>query len=130
MSSNKIATLVYIIIGLAAIGLVSQLFTNTIGFLTNIIVMLALGLAIFGIIYLVFFRKKSPSTDAKKYKQAVKQSKAKYQRHNQNRSAMTKNKKPQTLQSKKKLHKRASHLRVIDGNRNKSNPKNKDRASL
>ncbi|MFA1821562.1 SA1362 family protein [Virgibacillus oceani] len=126
MSGNKIATLVYIIIGLAVIGLISQLFTNTVGFLTNILVMLAIGLAIFGVIYFVFLRKKSPSNDAKKYKQAVKQSKTKYKNQNPNRSSMTKNKKPQPVQSRKKLHKRASHLRVIDGN--KSNPK--DRASL
>ncbi|GAB3791403.1 SA1362 family protein [Virgibacillus kimchii] len=127
MSSNKLATLVYIIIGLAAIGLVSQLLTNTVGFLTNILVMLAFGLAIFGIIYFVFLRKKSPSNDAKKYKQAVKQSKAKYKSQEPSRAMMAKNKKANTsLQSRKKLHKRASHLRVIDGN--KSNPKN--RASL
>jgi hypothetical protein len=124
MSSNKIATLVYVIIGLAAIGLVSQLFTNTIGFLTNIIMMVAVGLAIFGVIYLIFFRKKSPSDEAKKYKQAVKQSKAKYKNDEPSRSVMTKSKKSNTsLQSRKKLHKRASHLRVIDGN--KSNPKNR-----
>src|SRR5690625_4109133 len=86
MSSNKIATLVYIILGLAAIVLVSQLFTNTIGFLTNILVMLAFGLAIFGVIYFVFLRKKSPSNDAKKYKQAVKQSMAKYKSQNPSRS--------------------------------------------
>jgi Tfp pilus assembly protein PilO len=127
MSGNKIATLVYIIIGLAVIGLISQLFTNTIGFLTNIFVMLAVGLAIFGVIYFVFLRKKSPSTDAKKYKQAVKQSKAKYKSQNTNRPATVKNKKTQPVQSRKKLHKRASHLRVIDGNKS-SNPK--DRASL
>ncbi|MBP1969724.1 anaerobic C4-dicarboxylate transporter [Virgibacillus natechei] len=124
MARSKLSVLIYILIGLAVVGVVSQLFTNTINFLTNIIIMIAIGVAIFAAFYFIFFRKRNPSNsnEMKKYKKAVKHSKAKYK---DNKTAIT-NKKPQSIQSKKKLNKRATHLRVIDGNKHKK----KDRATF
>lgn len=122
MIRNKFSIVVYIVIGLAAIGLVSQLFTNTASFFTSIFTSLVIGMAVFAVIYFVFLKKRTPSNDQKKYKQAVKQSKSKYKPNT--KPSQTKQSKP--AQIKKKSTKRASHLRVIDGNKNKR----KNRASF
>ncbi|ASN05271.1 SA1362 family protein [Virgibacillus necropolis] len=117
MFRNKFSAFLYIILGLAAIGLLTQLFTNTVDFLTNIMVMLGIGLAIFAVIYVFFFRKRASSNDMKKYKSAVKQSKSKYAPKNFTISDSAKRK--QSSQIKRKTSKRATHLRVIDGNKHK-----------
>lgn len=116
---------VYVIIGLAVIGLFSQLFNNTAHFFGRIFTMLGVSIAIFAVIYFVFLKKRAPSSDMKKYKQAVKQSKAKYKTNNKK---SVRQKSPQPLNMKKKATKRATHLRVIDGNGNKQ--KRKNRASF
>jgi len=123
MARNKFSTFVYILIGFAIIGLITQLTGNTIGFLTNIIIMAVITAAIFGIIYLVFMKKGNSSSndEMKKYKKAVKQSKAKY---NQTQGYTVMNHKQGSPQ-KKKRNRRASHLRVIEGNKEKR----KDRAT-
>ncbi|SFA71558.1 hypothetical protein SAMN04488072_101194 [Lentibacillus halodurans] len=117
MVNNKGALLVYAIIGLAVIGVITQLFSNTASFLTNILTMLGFGIAVFAVIYFLVFRKRNTVNDTKKYKQAVKQSKAKYSQR-QNKS-VTSSKHPQSFPLKKKPNKRPSHLRVIDGNKSK-----------
>ncbi|RYG74668.1 hypothetical protein EU245_00320 [Lentibacillus lipolyticus] len=125
MVGNKFSLVVYSIIGLAVIGVITQLFTNTASFLTSILMMIGFAAAVFAVIYFFMFRKGgSASSDAKKYKQAVKQSKSKY---NQNQIKPKHNtSQQQTKAMKKKPHKRASHLRVIDGNKSKR----KNRASF
>ncbi|MEC5422277.1 SA1362 family protein [Virgibacillus sp. C22-A2] len=125
MNRRRLPIVLYIIIGLAVIGLFSQLFTNTIGFLTNIIVMIAVGIAIFSVIYFVFLKNRAPSNDMKKYKQAVKQSKSKYQQHSHSVPSTSKSIVLNKKKPKKKINKRAPHLRVIDGNK-----KGKDRATF
>ncbi|MFC4558788.1 SA1362 family protein [Virgibacillus kekensis] len=124
MVRNKFTWLVYMIVGLAVVGVVVQLFTNTASFLSNLVWMLAIGAAISAAIYFIFLRKRAPSHETRKYKQAVKQSKMKYKNTNNNPSVASK--RPQPIQMKRKLNKRASHLRVIDGNKSKR----KDRASF
>ncbi|MEN1970562.1 SA1362 family protein [Lentibacillus sp. N15] len=121
MIRNKFSVFVYVIIGLAAIGLFSQLFTNTAHFFSRIFTMLGFGIAVFAVIYFVFLRKRAPSNDMKKYKQAVKQSKAKYKSNTKPQQKAS-----QPVHMKKKAAKRASHLRVIDGNKQKR----KNRASF
>ncbi|BAC13854.1 SA1362 family protein [Oceanobacillus iheyensis] len=118
MKNKSMAILVYIIIGLAAVGLFSQLFGNTISFLSRIFVTFLIGAAIFGLLYYFFVKRQSPTNteDRKKYKQAVKQSKTKYN------STSSIPKKPT---NKKKRTKKSSHLRVIEGNK----AKKKNRAS-
>lgn len=121
---NKGSLLVYTIIGLAIIGVVTQLFGNTASFLANILTMLGIGVAVFALIYFLVLRKPNTTNDAKKYKQAVKQSKAKY--NQQQNKPITSSKRSQSFPVKKKSNKRASHLRVIDGNKSKR----KNRASF
>jgi len=124
--NNKGSLLVYAIIGLAIIGVVTQLFSNTASFLTSILTMLGFGVAVFAVIYFVFLRKRTTSNESKKYKQAVKQSKAKYSSSKQQTKPAASAKRPKPFSIKKKASKRTSHLRVIDGNKSKR----KNRASF
>lgn len=117
MFRNKFSAFVLVILILAGIGLLSQLFTNTANFFTNILIMLGFGVAVFAIFYVFFLRKKTSSNDMKKYKSAVKQSKSKYAP--KSNSGISSNTKRKPVQMKKKINKRAPHLRVIDGNKHK-----------
>ncbi|MFZ3577899.1 SA1362 family protein [Virgibacillus sp. DJP39] len=116
MLRNKFSVFIYAVLGLATIGLLTQLFTNTVNFLTSIMIMLGIGLAIFALVYVFFFKRRSTSNDMKKYKNAVRQSKSKYTPNNTVSDSATKK---QSLLIKRKPSKRASHLRVIDGNKHK-----------
>ncbi|WP_163969976.1 SA1362 family protein [Oceanobacillus halotolerans] len=117
MARSKLSILVYVIIGLAAIGLFSQLINNTANFMMNIAIMIGFGVLISAVIYFIFIRNRRNTSDMKKYKQAVKQSKLKYKQHKNENPASAK--RQQTMPIKKRLNKRASHLRVIDGNKSK-----------
>ncbi|MFC4022816.1 SA1362 family protein [Oceanobacillus longus] len=127
MGRSKFSIVIYLIIGLAVVGLFSQLLGNTVNFLTNILLMVVVGAAIFGLLYFFVLRKRGPSNtdDMKKYKQAVKQSKSKYKQPKKPSNVATASTKA-VIPPKKKRSKRASHLRVIEGNK----PKGKDRASF
>lgn len=118
MFRNKFSIFVLVILVLAGIGLLTQLFTNTADFLTNIMMMLGVGVAIFAVFYVFFLRKRAPSNDMKKYKSAVKQSKSKYKPTNFSGATSTPKRK-QAVQMKRKINKRAPHLRVIEGNKHK-----------
>lgn len=118
MVRNKFSIIVYILIGLAILGLFTQLTGNTLRFFINIFIMIGVGLTIFAVIYYVFIKNEEQSDEMKKYKQAVKQSKAKYSKANKYKGYSNK------PAIKKRRNRRASHLRVIDGNKDKK----KDRA--
>lgn len=116
---NKLSWIIYVIIGLAVIGLFSQLFKNTVSFFTSIFIMIGVALVLYGIVYFVFLKKSPTNSDEmKKYKQAVKQSKSKYKTKNQsNFKVISKNKTQPTKRRKSK--RRPTHLRVIEGNKSK-----------
>ncbi|WP_246206612.1 SA1362 family protein [Virgibacillus ihumii] len=116
--NNKFSIVVYTVIGLAVIGVVSQLFTNTASFLTTVFMMLVFGAAISALAYFFLIRKRNPTSDSRKFKQAVKQSKAKYA-NTKAKPKYKSSKSSKPVQPKKRKHKRASHLRVIDGNKSK-----------
>ncbi len=129
MKRNKAAVLVYLIIGLAIIGLFSQLFGNTKNFFINILVMIGVAVIIFAVFYYVIFRRRGTSDEMKKYKQAVKQSKQKYKSDTSSKQTAEKPKKnpiPKNPAVNRKGKKRATHLRVIEGNKSKG----KDRATF
>lgn len=122
MSRRVISILIYLVIGLAVIGVITQLVTNTVNFFTSLLVMVGLGVAVFAAIYFLFIKKRTPD-EMKKYKQAVKQSKLKY---NQSANEPKRpSRKPRSQQSRKKIRKRPTHLRVIEGNKSKSKSKKK-----
>ncbi|MGM8213481.1 SA1362 family protein [Virgibacillus sp. W0430] len=122
---NKLTVLVYIVLGLAGIGLISQLFGNTKNFIVNIIVTIGIAFVMFTVVYFIFLKKTPGSqSEMKKYRKAVRQSKMKYKPRNTN---IIKKKQPTQLKQRKKVNKRPSHLRVIDG---KKHNKEKDRATF
>lgn len=128
MGRNKFSIIIYMIIALAVIGIVSQLFNDPIIFLKDIFMIIGVGVVLFSIVYFILFRNRShsSSSEMKKYKQAVKQSQQKYKPKHVQQS--TKNQQKKSPYSKRKASRRASHLRVIDGNGDKS--KQKDRATF
>ncbi|CDQ39685.1 SA1362 family protein [Virgibacillus salexigens] len=126
MTRKSISIPVLIILCLAAVGLISQLFTNTANFFSSLFVSIGVGIAIFAVFYFVFIRKRTSPNEMKKYKQAVKQSKAKYHQVQPGKNTTTTPKVQQPSSPKRKRNKKAAHLRVIDGNKHKR----KDRASF
>lgn len=127
MTRRWFTWIIYIFIGFAAFYIVSQLLTNTTGFLSSIIVMIGVAAVIYGLIYFVFIRKRVGSgpgggntDEMKKYKQAVKQSKQKYGKPAGEAPKTTKSPKKQT----KKRKSAPSHLRVIDGTKGKNKDDN------
>ncbi|WP_217586684.1 DUF378 domain-containing protein [Lentibacillus saliphilus] len=119
MKRRGISILIYGIIGLAAIGLVSQLFGNTAAFLSQIVFMVGMAALFLLVFYFIFVRKRPPSDEAKKYKQAVKQSKIKYRQGQQMTDDTSGRRNASGAKQKKPTKRRASHLRVIDGNKSK-----------
>lgn len=111
MQRKNIPVIFYIIIALAAIGLIANILTNPTGLFKNIFMMVGVGAAMFALVYFLFLKRRGAENDEmKKYKQALKQSKRKHQ--------ATQMQQPIYHPTKAK-HKRASHLRVIDGNKSK-----------
>src|SRR5690625_2477634 len=121
---TKRSVLVNAGVGPAGIGLFSQFSTNPLSLLKSSILMLRVALAFFAVLYFITQRKQTHSDDMKKYKQAVKQSKSKYNRGTPGPERKVIRSSQQQVNSKHS--KRATHLRVIDGNK----PKRKNRANL
>ncbi|MFB1050388.1 SA1362 family protein [Paraliobacillus sp. JSM ZJ581] len=119
---NKKTIWFYLLIALAAIGLISQLLTNTANFFSSILMIIGTAVLIYGVVYLLFFRKRNTS-ELKKYKKAVKQSKK-----NKTKITALKQVKGKKINRSKQArnHKHAPHLRVIDGKKSKR----KDRATF
>lgn len=112
--------IVYAIIGLAIIGITSQLITNPGALFKSILSTIVIGLLLFGIFYFFFVKRRHTTNEDKKYKQAVRQSQLKYDNHPSNP------KKHNRFTTNKKRKNNASHLRVIEGKKGK----NKNRATF
>jgi hypothetical protein len=127
---NWMTPVIYTLIGLAVFFVGIQLFTNTTGFLTSIVMMIGIAALIYGAIYFFFLRNRGfggASTggnrnEMKKYKQAVKQSKEKYKQPEPavKKSPVTKAQ-PKASGFGRKNRKRTNgpQLRVIEGNKSK-----------
>ncbi|MCT2537533.1 hypothetical protein NC661_01085 [Aquibacillus koreensis] len=127
MLRHKFSVFIYVLIGLAIVGLAFNMFTDTASFLLNLVVMIAIGALIYGAVYYFFLRKRMPN-DLKKYKKAVKQSKVKYKQDKLAKKSMSQATRKQAplLNKRKQSKERATHLRVIEGNKQKR----KNRASF
>lgn len=125
MVRSKFSIVVYAIIGLAVIGIVSQLFTNPATLFRNILIMIGMSVVVLAVFYFIFVRKRTSSNndEMKKYKQAVKQSQRKYKKPNIKKS-INNDQNKQAIQLKRKNKRRTSHLRVINGTGVKQNEKN------
>ena len=102
------------IIVLAGFGLAIQLFSEPIQLVTSLIKTFIVAGLIFAIVYFLFFRSKQTNTSSKKYKQAVKQSQKKYGKPNRQHINKMSSKAPN-----RNIRRKASHLRVIEGNKSK-----------
>lgn len=121
---RKFPLFIYIVIGLAVIGFLSMLIRNPSNLLLTIFVTVGIAFVLFLIVSAVFNRRSQGSTDEmRKYRQAVKQSKQKYQITTQGKTS-TKT----TQNQRKKRRRRTSHLTVIEG-RKSIKKDNDDRAS-
>ena len=120
MARNKLSFIILILIGLSILGLFSVLSGDTLRVLINFLVVIGVSLTIFAVIYFVFLKNQQTNDDMKKYKQAVKQSKAKYgSKQDYKRAVSVKH------SDKKKRMRRGAHLRVIEGGHKENK---KDRA--
>lgn len=117
MVRNRLSYLSYGIIGLGILGLGVQLFRNPFSIFKSIFFAILVGGIIFACIYFLINLQRNSSGDMKKYRQAVKQSKIKYTQYDR-QSHRFHHKRPK-LSGRKPLNKKASHLRVIEGNRSK-----------
>lgn len=106
---NKRQSAISLIIGLAILGLFSILIRNPFVLIKAILTLVVISAILFFLIRL-FIHNNHSSEEMRKYKQALKQSKLRYEKNNQ----------------KKQKRKRPSYLRVIDGNKGK----NKDQATF
>lgn len=118
---SKTSIFLYVIIGLAVIGLFSQLFTNTTNFMKSIFIMIGVGLVMYAVVYFLFIRNRPGSSEMAKYKKAVKQSKSKYKQNKPMTQRLMQNKNKTTTPVRRRLNRRAPHLRVIEGNKSKRN---------
>ena len=107
----------YVIFLFAAIGLVTTMLFDMTSLIRNILSTILMIAVIYGLVYFFVLRHRQPN-DFKKYRKAVKQSKKKYQ---QPKKSSYQQAQKQQLKQKKQIktkvtkHKRAPHLRVIDG---------------
>ncbi|WP_181350082.1 SA1362 family protein [Thalassobacillus sp. CUG 92003] len=128
MTRSRLTPVIYILMALAVFGVGVQLFRDTMGFLTSILIMVGVAALLYGAIYYFFLRPRmgGSSAEMKKYKQAVKQSKMRYSGKSTSQAATAREPiKTAPAPKKKKKRSSAPHLRVIEGHKNKD----KDRAS-
>ncbi|UOQ47471.1 hypothetical protein MUN88_15575 [Gracilibacillus caseinilyticus] len=125
------SSLVYVLIGLAVVGFATALINDTVGLLSSLLISLLIGAAIFGLVYFFLMRKRS-TDELKKYRKAVKQSKQRYKTQQSNFKTKSSALKPnfstkKAIRPLKSSNRSATHLRVIEGNKQKNK---KNRASL
>ncbi|MDC3414417.1 hypothetical protein NC797_12380 [Aquibacillus sp. 3ASR75-11] len=120
MIRHKLSLFVYLLIGLAIFGFVTQLATNTTSLLSSLVMMAAIGAAMYGLVYFFFLRKRT-SNEMRKYKKAVRQTKKKYKNDVPSKKTLSHTiKKKAPLTQKSRLSKtRPTHLKVIEGNKQK-----------
>lgn len=122
MIRKKLPLFIYIVIGLAVIGFLSTLIRNPSNLLITILVTIGSAFVIYLIVTTILHRRSQGSTDEmRKYRQAVKQSKQKYQTKTITRSKTT-------PKQRKKRRRRSAHLTVIEGKKTLKKD-NDDRAS-
>jgi len=126
MRSKIVPITVYAVIFLALFGFGYNMIADPTGLLKNVLMILGFAVLISVAFYFLFMKKRqvaAPSSDMKKYKQAVKQSQQKYKKPAPPASNVIKHKQVSKIK-KKTQKKRSSHLRVIEGQKTEK----KDRA--
>lgn len=117
MRQNKFSIFMFIVIALAIFGVIFSLINNPKEFLFSILKVVGIAIVLSSIAYFIIIKKRGPTKDTsemKKYKQALKQSKLKY---SDPKKEMNKSKTTPLKRNTMKPKKRPSHLKVIEGNK-------------
>lgn len=126
MTRGKASIFFYSIIGLAIIGILTKLLTNPLAIFKSLLTIVGIAVVLLAVLYFILRNiNKGTNSESKKYKQAVKQSKMKYEQHDHNHKISNKKQK-MNYHQKRKTKKRPSHLKLIDGKKTKDN----DRANF
>lgn len=113
--------LLYFFLGLVIVGLATQLIKSPGQFITSVLILLGISFIVFLIFRAVLNNRQGLNDpEAKKYKQAVKQSQKKYGKPVTPKSVKKKDKPSQTQRKSKKKRKK-NHLKVIKGHKKDSN---------
>jgi len=110
----------FVIIGLAIIGVISSFVSSPSKFIISIFMMIGVAFIIFMIFsFIVNTKNPQSNNEMKKYRKAAKQSKAKY-KNQQHKSSYSKKGNVPPQRAKGRRSKRASHLTVIEGRKKES----------
>src|SRR5690625_4532938 len=116
---NKLQVFMFVIVGLAIIGVISSFISSPSKFIVSIFMMIGVAFVVFMIFSFIVNRRSPQSNDEmKKYRKAVKQSKAKYNKKPTN--SHIRKSKDSSSHVKGRRYKRASHLTVIEGRKKES----------
>lgn len=116
MRGKVVPTIAFALIFLALFGFGYKMVSDPAGLMRSLVYIVAFAALISAAFYFLFYKRRqgaAPSSDMKKYKQAVKQSQQKYKK-NTTPASVTKPKKVTQIK-KRTPRKRPSHLRVIEG---------------
>lgn len=107
--------LLYFFIGLVIVGLATQLIKSPGQFITSLLILLGITFIMFIVLRAVLNKRQGPTDpEAKKFKDAVKQSQKKYGKPVTNKQVKkSKEKEPKSKERKHK--KRKNHLKLIEG---------------
>ena len=120
LKRNKLQVFLYVIIGLAIIGVISSFVNSPSKFIISIFMMIGVAFVIFMIFsYIVNTKGSQSNNEMKKYRKAAKQTNAKY-KSKTNMSKYSKKDNLSSLRVKAKRSKRTSHLTVIEGKKKES----------
>ncbi|MDV2580964.1 SA1362 family protein [Alkalibacillus haloalkaliphilus] len=114
MPKGKGAVLLYVIGGLAVIGVFGQLVMNPLGFLQSILMMLGFAALIGALVYYFLIHRRRAQVVGSGYKKAVKQSKQKYGTVDRGMRYSSHIEKPNKINRRRTQR---SHLKVIKGNK-------------
>lgn len=120
MTNKKFPVMFFAFIGIAFLGLGYQLLYNPAGFLFKLFISLGITLAMFFVVYKIFFQRRNESSEMKKYREALKQSKRKYGSDRETKKTVT-NIKSQRKNRRKSQRRRHKHLTVIEGAKSTKN---------
>ncbi len=124
MGRSNVSLVIYLIIGLAVLGLITTLMDRPLNFITTIFLAIGVAFVIYWILTAIVNRGRfGANEEMRKYRRAAKQSNLKYNK--QKVTKLNQTPRPSPLKTKRR-RRNVPHLTVIEG---KKGTNNKDRAS-
>ncbi|NIK12426.1 DUF4229 domain-containing protein [Alkalibacillus almallahensis] len=113
MTQKRSKIILYIVVSLAAIGLIGQLIVNPLSFIESMLTTIGLAAVIGLVLYFILKRVRQGSARSSGYQKAVKQSKKKYGKVDQKMRYNQHVEKPSPI----KKQRNQTHLKVIKGHK-------------